>query len=339
MLPEIAMTFALMRERAGVRLDHSSRHAAIEARCSAFSDRPAAADQKPVKPNRPSTYSVVSPRPAPGAIQSRRRLVSQQPAAEPAASSDAGPDPEVRSIQAALRGIKQDPLVRARFYADVDALIREVRNHEPIPRNLMIDEELPLSPRHAAGTAVSADLPPVRGYQRAFTATPAAELPPVTRRADPLAKSPDLALGPVLSPKGRPLDPAVISRVVYWANVNGCPVELALATAWQESGMSLYPARGASGEIGIMQILPERAGIEGVSPSRLDDPETNLRLGTKLLARYYREEGSVARAAMKYVGGPGVFEKRYSPDVRQYIEWYSGSVNSYAEYFGQYLHF
>ncbi len=103
--------------------------------------------------------------------------------------------------------------------------------------------------------------------------------------------------------------------------------------------MSLYPARGSSGEVGIMQILPERAGVEGVSPSRLDNPETNLWLGTRLLARYYQEEGSIARAAMKYVGGPGVFGKRYSRDVRRYIESYSASVNSYAEYFGQHLRF
>jgi hypothetical protein len=47
----------------------------------------------------------------------------------------------------------------------------------------------------------------------------------------------------------------------------------------------------------------------------------------------------VARAAMMYVAGPGVFQKTYGPDLRNYIAHYSASVNNFATYFGTYLNF
>jgi soluble lytic murein transglycosylase-like protein len=103
--------------------------------------------------------------------------------------------------------------------------------------------------------------------------------------------------------------------------------------------MSLRPPDGSSGEIGIMQILPARAKSEGVDPRRLRNPDVDMWLGTKLLARYYREEGSIARAAMKYVAGPGVFDHTYPAGVRDYIRWYSNSVQGYADYFAQYVNF
>ena len=103
--------------------------------------------------------------------------------------------------------------------------------------------------------------------------------------------------------------------------------------------MSLRPPDGTSGEIGMMQILPARAKAEGVDPRSLRDADVDMWLGTRLLARYYREEGSVGRAAMKYVAGPRVFERSYSGGVRNYILWYSKSVQTYAAYFAQYLNF
>ena len=57
--------------------------------------------------------------------------------------------------------------------------------------------------------------------------------------------------------------------------------------------------------------------------------------GRSLLARYYKEEGSVARAAAKYVAGPGVFNKKYSKDMWAYINWYASTVDGYASYFSR----
>ena len=43
---------------------------------------------------------------------------------------------------------------------------------------------------------------------------------------------------------------------------------------------------------------------------------------------------------MMYVAGPGVFQKTYGPDLRNYIaHYYSASVNNFATYFGTYLNF
>jgi hypothetical protein len=86
----------------------------------------------------------------------------------------------------------------------------------------------------------------------------------------------------------------------------------------------------------MFQILPARCRLEGWPPKRLKEPEFNAWLGTRLLARYYREEGSWARAAAKYVAGPRVFDRSYSPDLWAYINWYASSADSYAGYFSRY---
>jgi soluble lytic murein transglycosylase-like protein len=147
-------------------------------------------------------------------------------------------------------------------------------------------------------------------------------------------------IAPIQSPSGDGvLDPSVVARLLYWARQNHCPPELALATAWQESHLSLESADGSSGEIGMMQILPARAKAEGVNPRSLRNPDVDMWLGTKLLAEYYQQEGSVSRAAMKYVAGPNVFNHQYPMAVREYIAWYSNSVKDYSQYFKSYVNF
>ncbi len=132
------------------------------------------------------------------------------------------------------------------------------------------------------------------------------------------------------------VDRAAYLRVVRYAKANGTPVPLALGVAWIESRLQTYPPRGAAGEVGMFQILPERCRLEGWPPKRLKEPEFNAWLGTRLLARYYQEEGSWARAAAKYVAGPRVFDRSYSHDLWAYINWYASSVDSYAGYFSRY---
>ena len=290
-------------------------------------------------------------------------LVNQHLATSEASGSE--PDPEVRRIQTALRAIEQDPHARQQFYAEVESVIQRVRSGQSISQSLTVDAQRPALLDRASGmprTVVASDLSKPQVHEELITAHSGqiitASLPAEPTAARPPNFPPNVGpnFGPnfkidsprsagsearfhFLSPTNSPLDAAVVSRVIHWAQANGCPVELALAVAWQESGMNPRVGRGSSGEIGIMQIMPERARLEGVDPASLGDPETNIRLGTLLLARYYSEEGSVARAAMKYVAGPGVFEKRYASDVRDYISWYSASVDSNAQYFGQYLNF
>ena len=151
---------------------------------------------------------------------------------------------------------------------------------------------------------------------------------PVTQ---PKFPAPQSAVGPC----GNPVDAAAYDRVVRWANANGVPVSLALGVAWMESRLNTNAPRGASGEVGMFQIMPERCRLEGWPPKRLGEPEFNAWLGTLLLARYYHEEGSVAGAAAKYVAGPGVFNRKYSKDTWAYINWYANTVNTYAGYFSR----
>jgi hypothetical protein len=123
---------------------------------------------------------------------------------------------------------------------------------------------------------------------------------------------------------------------VRWAKANDAPVPLALGVAWIESRLTTDPPNGAAGEVGMFQILPARCRIEGWAPRRLKEPEFNAWLGTRLLATYYRQGGTWARAAAQYVAGPEVFQKTYSQQVWNYINWYASSVNSYAAYFSRY---
>jgi len=345
MIPALALTVPLLQAAAARRPPQCRLSVLVGARSCA----PLGIVALKAAPELPAREPH-SPAPKPNRNRAAPRSASQ-PAAPPEAANTE-PDPEVRGIEAALERIEQDPGARQQFYADVDSLVRRVRRGQPIPRSLMLDDQLPLPPDRV--TVVSASFKPPKPSpslrpEEPSLAPSAGEFTPQPRAPASAMGLPNLADGQVhsprlpgpqfLSPKNSPLDPSVVSRVIYWAGVNGCPVQLALAVAWQESGMNVHPARGSSGEIGIMQIMPERAHLEGVDPATLDDPETNIRLGTKLLARYYSEEGSVARAAMKYVAGPGVFEKHYAPDVRQYISWYSASVDNYARYFGRYVNF
>ena len=128
---------------------------------------------------------------------------------------------------------------------------------------------------------------------------------------------------------------SVRDLVVYWSKINNVPPELALAVAYQESRFALSPPRGSAGEIGPMQIMPERCRVEGYAPSRLSEPEFNIWLGTKLLARYFAEEKSYSRVACKYVAGPAVFERKYSQELQDYINAYAASVERYAHYFAE----
>jgi len=141
-----------------------------------------------------------------------------------------------------------------------------------------------------------------------------------------------LGTGPGIGPG---IDQVAYRRVVRWAKANNMPVALALGVAWMESRLNTNAPRGAAGEVGMFQIMPERCRLEGFPPRRLSEPEFNAWLGTRLLARYYKEEGSVARAAAKYVAGPGVFNKQYSTDMWSYINWYATTVDTYASYFSR----
>jgi len=360
MLSALAFGIALTQPARAARLTPSGLHSregeycrlALTSRLEAAPARGVAGRFSPAVDSRSSTRSQTRSRPS--------QLAPLR--ADPAG----GPDPEISRIQAELKRIAQDPAARESFYSGVEVLIRRVRSHQPIPQQLTAEAELPmlatvLASRAGSGPASEASFKPEAGlppapavagakvrpassmssqqveFSKLITRTESAV--PEHRESNVTRPSAPLDLKSLLSPTGRALDSAVVSRIVYWTQINECPIERAFTTAWQESRMSAHPPPSSPGAVGIMQILPDRARLEGVNPATLEDPEINLRLGTKLLARYYHEEGSIARAAMKYVAGPGVFDKHYGADVRNYIALYSGAVKNYAGYFGTYLPF
>jgi hypothetical protein len=104
-----------------------------------------------------------------------------------------------------------------------------------------------------------------------------------------------------------------VQMVMAEARRQGVPPALADAVAVVESGYNAL-ARGTSGEVGLMQILPSTAAQLGFSGSTSDlfVPSTNIHYGVAYLARAWAMSGgSVCRALMKYRAGWG--QELFSP--------------------------
>lgn len=89
------------------------------------------------------------------------------------------------------------------------------------------------------------------------------------------------------------------SRVAYYAAAYGVPVDIALAVAQRESGFN-QSARGGSGEIGIMQLMPPTAAALGVNSY---DAEANIEGGVRLLRDEYAYFGRWDYAVAAYNAG------------------------------------
>ena len=96
------------------------------------------------------------------------------------------------------------------------------------------------------------------------------------------------------------------------ANDTQLPPQIAVAVIEIESNFNPN-ARGAAGEVGLMQVMPPTARLLGFSGSleQLKDPETNIALGVAYLAEAYRlAKGDLCTTVMKYRAGHG--ETRFS---------------------------
>jgi len=246
--------------------------------------------------------------------------VAKDSADQPDASNAA--DPEAQRVQDEFARLREDAGARRAFYDDLLGTVERVRagmRNEGSPEEKWVKFQ-PVE--HPTPQTFS---PPVSPPQLREP-----NQPPEPSPAKPAV--PQSSLGP----DGNRIDPVAYQRVVRWAKANGTPVPLALGVAWMESQLNTNAPRGASGEVGMFQIMPERCRLEGWSSVRLVEPEFNAWMGTLLLAQYYQEEGSLARAAAKYVAGPKVFDKQYSKDMWAYIDWYATTVESYASYFSRF---
>jgi soluble lytic murein transglycosylase-like protein len=98
----------------------------------------------------------------------------------------------------------------------------------------------------------------------------------------------------------------------------GIPRIFARAVAWIESRGDQY-ARGTSGELGVMQLMPQTAQGLGVDASNLhENIEGGVRLLSQLMKRYGESGGLAA-----YNGGPrfGTKTRAELPEqVRRYVD-------------------
>ena len=104
------------------------------------------------------------------------------------------------------------------------------------------------------------------------------------------------------------------------AKAAGVPVKLALAVVHVESSFR-SKVRGAAGEIGLMQVMPATARYMGYKGSmrKLYNPETNLRVGMRYLAKAHRlGGGKLCNVILKYNAGHGA--KRMNPISRRYCK-------------------
>lgn len=102
------------------------------------------------------------------------------------------------------------------------------------------------------------------------------------------------------------------------AKKHGVPVSLAHAVISIESNYR-PEARGAAGEIGLMQIKPSTARMLGYSGSAkgLHDPETNIEYGMRYLGMAQKlGGGSTCGTILKYNAGHGA--KRMNPISQRY---------------------
>jgi len=115
------------------------------------------------------------------------------------------------------------------------------------------------------------------------------------------------------------------------ATQHGIPPALADAVATVESAYNTG-ARGSSGEIGLMQVLPSTADMLGFrgTLAQLADPATNIRLGVKYLAGAWEATGGrLCATLMKYRAGYGEATMSFRSAIycRRALD-YLASINS-----------
>ncbi len=107
---------------------------------------------------------------------------------------------------------------------------------------------------------------------------------------------------------------------------HGVPFHLVDAVMWVESRYN-PAATGGVGEVGLMQIRPPTAHLLGFRGTlrELRWPQTNIRLGTRYLAKAWQlAGGDICTAVMKYRAGHGetrfsVLSVNYCRKVRHHI--------------------
>jgi hypothetical protein len=110
-----------------------------------------------------------------------------------------------------------------------------------------------------------------------------------------------------------PTDPVAVGRIRYAPLLNAAAAQYSLPSALADAVATVESAyepgaRGAAGEVGLMQVRPSTAAMLGFQGSleQLADPATNIRLGVKYLAgAWVVTGGRLCDTLMKYRAGYG----------------------------------
>lgn len=96
---------------------------------------------------------------------------------------------------------------------------------------------------------------------------------------------------------------AVALQVAKKAKEMGIEPRLAVAIAYQESGLRVPQKPGGAGEIGIMQVKPSTAKMIGFDPKELEDPARNIEIGLTYLKQGLERYRDPVLAAAGYNAG------------------------------------
>ena len=119
-------------------------------------------------------------------------------------------------------------------------------------------------------------------------------------------------------------------RVAQMARIAGVDPTLAVAIAFKESALRTNPPRGASGEIGMMQVMPSTGKGLGYDEEKLSIPNQNIKAGIEYLKLGLQaSEDDPTLAAIYYNGGPGAVDalklgKDPDPRVFDYVRVLNG---------------
>ena len=119
-------------------------------------------------------------------------------------------------------------------------------------------------------------------------------------------------------------------KVAQMAKEAGVDPTLAVAIAFKEGGLRTGAPRGASGEIGMMQVMPSTGKGLGYDEKKLSIPNQNIKAGIEYLKLGLQAtENDPTLAAIYYNGGPGAVDalklgKDPDPRVFDYVRALNG---------------
>ena len=120
--------------------------------------------------------------------------------------------------------------------------------------------------------------------------------------------------------------PNIPQMIASAAMANGIDPSLAIEVGVTESGLN-QNARGAAGEIGVMQLMPATAAGLGVDPT---DLQQNIDGGVALLAHLISQYGDTAKALAAYNDGPSGVDRAISQGGSNWFSFIPSSTRAYV---------